>query len=106
MNSGFSKFCFDLLEWRMAFCFNLIQVSTELAEPGANEGSVASDSESHLPHSLVREEEREQREGEEEEEEEERSEVAVVVEQQQQEKEDTGDDDSLGVCDERTPLNP
>ena len=89
----------------MAFCFNLIQVSTELAEPGANEGSVASDSESHLPHSLVREEEREQREGEEEEEEE-KSEVAVVVEQQQQEKEDTGDDDSLGVCDERTPLNP
>ena len=104
MNSGFSKFCFDLLEWRMTFCFNLVQVSTELAEPGANEESVAPDSESHLPHSVVREEEREQREGEEEEEE--RSEVAVVVEQQQQEKEDTGDDDSLGACDERTPLNP
>lgn len=84
-------------------CFNLVQVSTELAEPGANEEPVASDSESHLPHSLVREEEREQREGEEEEEE--RSGVAVVVEQQQ-EKEDTGDDDSLGACDERTPLNP
>lgn len=85
-------------------CFNLVQVSTELAEPGANEEPVASDSESHLPHSLVREEEREQREGEEEEEED-RSGVAVVVEQQQ-EKEDTGDDDSLGACDERTPLNP
>lgn len=84
-------------------CFNLVQVSTELAEPGANEEPVASDSESHLPHSLVREEEREQREGEEEEEE--RSGVTVVVEQQQ-EKEDTGDDDSLGACDERTPLNP
>lgn len=84
-------------------CFNLVQVSTELAEPGANEEPVASDSESHLPHSLVREEEREQREGEEEEEE--RSGVAVVVEQQQ-EKEDTGDDDSLGACDEHTPLNP
>ena len=86
-------------------CFNLVQVSTELAEPEANEEPVASDSESHLPHSLVREEEREQREGEEEEEEEDRSGVAVVVEQQQ-EKEDTGDDDSLGACDERTPLNP
>ena len=83
-------------------CFNLVQVSTELAEPGANEEPVASDSESHLPHSLVREEEREQREGEEEED---RSGVAVVVEQQQ-EKKDTGDDDSLGACDEHTPLNP
>lgn len=78
-------------------------MSTELAEPAPNEDSTTSDSEPHLPHSLVREEGREQRENEEEERRE-GGEAAVVVEQQG--KEDTGDDDSLGACDERTPLNP
>lgn len=76
-------------------------MSTELAEPAPNEDLITSDSEPHLPHSLVREEGRQQREDEEEKRE--GSGAAEVVEQQ---KEDTGDDDSLGACDERTPLNP
>ena len=74
-----------------------------LAEPAPNEDLTTSDSEPPLPHSLVREEGRQQREDEEEERRE-GSGAAEVVEQQ--EKEDTGDDDSLGACDERTPLNP
>ena len=77
-------------------------MSTELAEPAPNKDSTTSDSEPHLPHSLVREEGREQREDEEEERRE-GSGAAEVVEQQE---EDTVDDDSLGACDERTPLNP